>query len=118
MIIIIITSRNNLHSLIKGKESLQEVGNRIGCIREPKAGLCDNLEGWDAERGGRGSTRRAHMYACGRSMMTYGRDQQYIVKQLLCYHIAPYNETFLSVPSKSKTQINSAKVYKASKQQA
>ena len=64
MIIIIITSRNNLHGLMKGKESLQEVRNRTGCIREPKAGLCDNLEGWDVERGGRGSRRRAHMYTC------------------------------------------------------
>ena len=42
----------------------------------PKALLCDNLEGWDGEGGLRG---RGHVYIYGRFMLMYGRHQHNIV---------------------------------------
>ena len=46
----------------------------------PKLGLCDNLEGWGGEEGGRGFQEgEGHTYACGRSMLMYGRMHHNIV---------------------------------------
>ena len=42
----------------------------------PKPVLCDNLEGWSGQGGGRGFKRRGQMYACGQSMLVYGKNQK------------------------------------------
>ena len=48
-------------------------------FRELKQGLCNNLEGWDRERGSRG---RENMYTYGWFMLIFGRKQQNYVKQI------------------------------------
>ena len=43
--------------------------------------LCDNLEGWGEEGGGKGgSGGRGHMYDYGQFMLIYGKNHQNIVK--------------------------------------
>ena len=44
-------------------------------LRELRLGLCNNLERWDGERGGRG-----HLYTYGWFMVMFGRNQQNTVK--------------------------------------
>ena len=43
--------------------------------------LCDNLEGWDGEEGGRwGSREKGHRYTSWPFMLMYGRNHHNIVK--------------------------------------
>ena len=52
-------------------------------LREPKLGLCDNLEEWDGVGGGREVQEGGDMYTpMADFMLLYGRNQHNIVKQL------------------------------------
>ena len=44
--------------------------------------ICDNLEGWNGEGGGREIQEEGDMFTYDRFMLLYGRNQHNIVKQL------------------------------------
>ena len=51
-------------------------------LRELKPGLCNNLEGWDGERGGRQVKREGPYVYLWLIYLMFGRNQHNTVKQL------------------------------------
>ena len=48
-------------------------GNLLYDAVSSNLGLCDSLEGWDGEEGGRGVQDGEHVYTCGGFMLMYGK---------------------------------------------